>query len=91
MPQTRTIRTRQEMDQRYYETLAQLIRSQGYRELAAATVFAEALHLVPGRAFKKKVVQHVNEEMEHFEVPARRRRWRARAARRSALGSARTP
>lgn len=68
MPQTRTIRTRQEMDQKYYETLVQLIRSQGYRELAAATVFAEALHLVPGLAFKKKVVQHVNEEMEHFEV-----------------------
>jgi ring-1,2-phenylacetyl-CoA epoxidase subunit PaaA len=68
MPQTRTIRTRSEMDQAYYETLVQLIRSQGYRELAAATVFAEALHLVPGLAFKKKVVQHVNEEMEHFEV-----------------------
>ncbi|HEX5138850.1 MAG TPA: Phenylacetic acid catabolic protein [Planctomycetota bacterium] len=68
MPQTRTIRARSEMDQAYYETLVQLIRSQGYRELAAATVFAEALHLVPGLAFKKKVVQHVNEEMEHFEV-----------------------
>lgn len=68
MLKTRTIRTRQEMDQKYYDTLVHLIRSQGYRELAAATVFAEALHLVPGRAFKKKVVQHVNEEMEHFEV-----------------------
>jgi 1,2-phenylacetyl-CoA epoxidase catalytic subunit len=68
MPQTRTIRTRQEMDQKYFDTLVRLIRSQGYRELAAATVFAEALHLVPGLALKKKVVQHVNEEMEHFEV-----------------------
>jgi len=68
MTQTRTIRSRQEMDQKYFDTLVRLIRSQGYRELAAATVFAEALHLVPGLAFKKKVVQHVNEEMEHFEV-----------------------
>jgi 1,2-phenylacetyl-CoA epoxidase catalytic subunit len=68
MPQTKTIRSRQEMDQKYFDTLVHLIRSQGYRELAAATVFAEALHLVPGLAFKKKVVQHVNEEMEHFEV-----------------------
>jgi len=68
MPQIRTIRTREEMDQKYFDTLVHLIRSQGYRELAAATVFAEALHLVPGLAYKKKVVQHINEEMEHFEV-----------------------
>jgi 1,2-phenylacetyl-CoA epoxidase catalytic subunit len=68
MPQTKTIRSRQEMDQKYFDTLVHLIRSQGYRELAAATVFAEALHLVPGLPFKKKVVQHINEEMEHFEV-----------------------
>jgi 1,2-phenylacetyl-CoA epoxidase catalytic subunit len=68
MPQTKTIRTRQEMDPKYFELLVRLVRSQGYRELAAATVFAEALHLVPTLRFKKKVVQHVNEEMEHFEV-----------------------
>ncbi|MDH3590323.1 MAG: phenylacetate-CoA oxygenase subunit PaaI [Planctomycetota bacterium] len=68
MPQTRTIRTRTEMDQAYFDTLVQLIRSQGYRELAAATVFAEALHLVPTIKFKKKVVQHIDEEMEHFEA-----------------------
>jgi len=68
MSQTPTVRTRQQMDQKYFDTLVRLIRSQGYRELAAATVFAEALHLVPGLAFKKRVVQHINEEMEHFEV-----------------------
>jgi 1,2-phenylacetyl-CoA epoxidase catalytic subunit len=68
MPQIRTIRSRQEMDQKYYDTLVRLIRSQGYRELAAATVFAEALHLVPTLAYKKKVIQHINEEIEHFEV-----------------------
>jgi 1,2-phenylacetyl-CoA epoxidase catalytic subunit len=63
-----TVRRREEMDQRYFETLAQMIRSQGYRELAAATVFAGALHLVPSVKFKKQVVQHIHEEMEHFEV-----------------------
>jgi 1,2-phenylacetyl-CoA epoxidase catalytic subunit len=68
MPQTKTIRTRREMDPRYFDLLVRLIQSQGYRELAAATVFAEALHLVPTLNFKKKVVQHINEEMEHFEV-----------------------
>jgi 1,2-phenylacetyl-CoA epoxidase catalytic subunit len=45
-----------------------MIRSQGYRELAAATVFAEALHLVPSVKFKRQVAQHVHEEIEHFEV-----------------------
>jgi len=68
MPQTRTIRTRQEMDPPYYEMLVRMLRSQGYRELAAATVFAEALGLVPSLALKKKVLGHVDEEMEHFEV-----------------------
>ena len=68
MTEIRTIRRRDEMDQQYFETLVQMIRSQGYRELAAATVFAQALHLVPTIKFKKQVVQHVHEEMEHFEV-----------------------
>ncbi len=56
------------MDQRYYDLLVRMIRSQGYRELAAATVFAEALHLVPGVDLKRKVVTHIDEEMQHFEA-----------------------
>ncbi|MDH3592528.1 MAG: phenylacetate-CoA oxygenase subunit PaaI [Planctomycetota bacterium] len=67
MTQTRTIRHRAEMDDAYFDVLTSMIRSQGYRELAAATVFAETLTLVPTVGFKKKVVQHVEEEMEHFE------------------------
>ena len=67
MTEVRTIRTRAEMSARYFETLAQMIRSQGYRELAAATAFAEALPLVPTLAFKKKVSVHVQEELEHYE------------------------
>ncbi|MHC4958424.1 MAG: Phenylacetic acid catabolic protein [Planctomycetota bacterium] len=70
-PQIQRIRTRSEMDQRYYDVLVQMIRSQGYRELAAATVFAGALRLVPSLAFKKKVSQHIEEELEHFEVCCR--------------------
>jgi 1,2-phenylacetyl-CoA epoxidase catalytic subunit len=68
MAQTRIVRTRAEMDQEYFDILVHMIRSQGYRELAAATVFAEALFLVPTIRFKKKVVQHIEEEMEHFEA-----------------------
>jgi 1,2-phenylacetyl-CoA epoxidase catalytic subunit len=68
MTGNRTIRSREEMDQAYLDTLARMIRSQGYRELAAATVFAKALDLAPTLDLKKQIVQHVREEMEHFEV-----------------------
>ena len=71
MTEVRTVRSRTEMSQEYFETLARMIRSQGYRELAAATVFASALHLVPTVAFKKKVSHHVQEELEHYEVCCR--------------------
>lgn len=53
---------------RYYATVAQMIRSQGYRELAAATVFGAALRLVPTVAFKKRISRHIEEELEHYEV-----------------------
>jgi 1,2-phenylacetyl-CoA epoxidase catalytic subunit len=71
MTMMRTVRSRTEMSQRYYETLVRMLRSQAYRELAAATVFAEALVLVPTLAFKKKVLRHVEEELEHFEACCR--------------------
>lgn len=67
MTQIQTIRTRAEMSEEYFRTLEKMIRSQAYRELAAATVFAEALLLVPTIRFKKKVTQHIEEEMEHYE------------------------
>lgn len=66
--QLRTIRKRTEMSQRYYDTVTQMIRSQAYREMAAAVVFAEALGYVPTLEFKKQVVKHVEEELEHYEV-----------------------
>jgi 1,2-phenylacetyl-CoA epoxidase catalytic subunit len=67
MSQVQNIRSRAEMSTRYFETVTAMIRSQAYRELAAATVFAEALILVPTVAFKKKVGRHVEEELEHYE------------------------
>ncbi len=68
MTKTRTVRTRTEMDQRYFDLLTQLLRSQGYRELAAATVFANALLHVPTAPHKEQVGQHILEEIEHFGV-----------------------
>ncbi len=68
MSDVQTIRQRTEMSDRYFATLVQMIRSQGYRELAAATRFAEALGVVPTLAFKKKVLHHIQEELEHYEA-----------------------
>ena len=67
MTRAETIHSRAEMSERYFETVARMLRSQGYRELAAAAVFARAILEVPGLSFKKQVVRHVEEEMEHFE------------------------
>ena len=71
MTEVRTVRTRAEMAPRYYEIVAAMLRSQGYRELAAATVFAEALLIVPTVPFRKKVAEHVQEELEHYEACCR--------------------
>ena len=68
MSQNQTIRTRAEMTPKYFDTISRMIRSQAYRELAAATTFAGALRFVPTLAFKRKVVQHVQEEMEHYAI-----------------------
>ena len=61
-----TIRSRAEMSPEYFRTLAQMLRSQAYRELAAAVVFAEAIALVPTLEFKRHVVHTIEEEMEHY-------------------------
>ena len=63
-----TIRTREEMSPEYFETVSKMLRSQAYRELAAAVVFAEALSLVPTVEFKRHVVHTVEEEMEHDAI-----------------------
>ena len=66
-----TFRTRAEMSPEYFETVSKMLRSQAYRELAAAVVFAEALALVPSLEFKRHVVHTVEEEMEHYAICVR--------------------
>ena len=67
-PETQTIRSRDQMTERYFETLCQMIRSQAYRELAASQCFAYALRHVPTLAYKRQVLEHVAEELEHYEI-----------------------
>ncbi|MHC4956217.1 MAG: Phenylacetic acid catabolic protein [Planctomycetota bacterium] len=69
--QPRPISTREEMSPEYFETISKMLRSQAYRELAAAVVFAEALALVPTLEFKRHVVHTVEEEMEHYATCVR--------------------
>ena len=67
----RTIRTREDMPPEYFDVLSRMLRSQAYRELAAAVVFAEALSIVPTLDFKQHVVHTVEEEMDHYAVCVR--------------------
>lgn len=64
----RTVRARADMSPQYFDTLHRMLRSQAYRELAAAVVFAEALAIVPKLEFKRHVVHTVEEEMDHYAV-----------------------
>lgn len=70
MAKTTTIRSRAEMTDQYFATLRRMILSQAYRELAASVAFAHALQFVPNLEFKRKVVAHVVEELEHYSVCA---------------------
>lgn len=65
------IRSRAEMSERYHATLAQMIRSQAYRELAASHAFSYSLRFVPTLEFKRKVMEHATEELEHYEACVR--------------------
>ena len=65
---TPRIRSREEMSERYFDTLTQMIRSQAYRELAASLAFSHALQFVPTLAFKRQVMEHAVEELEHYEA-----------------------
>lgn len=50
--------------------VAQLLVSQGYRELAAAYVFGASLRLAPSLDDKMLLADQVREELEHFEAVA---------------------
>jgi 1,2-phenylacetyl-CoA epoxidase catalytic subunit len=54
-------------DERYRETLRQMMQSQAYRELAAAQMFGFGLQFVPELRWLKFMTWHIREEMEHYE------------------------
>lgn len=63
----KTYKSRDEMDERYYHTVVQMMQSQAYRELAAAQMFGFGLQFVPELRWLKFMTWHIREEMEHYE------------------------
>ena len=55
-------------DPRYRDTLIQMMRSQAYRELAAAQLFGHGLQFVTDLATLKFISRHIREETEHYEI-----------------------
>jgi 1,2-phenylacetyl-CoA epoxidase catalytic subunit len=67
MATTTTYTERGDLDERYYQTLVQMMQSQAYRELAAAQMFGYGLQFVPEMRWLKFMTWHIREEMEHYE------------------------
>lgn len=65
---SRPIERREDMDDRYYATLRQMMTSQAYRELVAAQMFGYGLRFVPELRWLKFMTWHIREEMEHYEA-----------------------
>jgi 1,2-phenylacetyl-CoA epoxidase catalytic subunit len=61
-----TYTTREEMPERYRQTLEQMMKSQAYRELAAARMFGYGLQFVDERRWLKFMVWHIREESDHY-------------------------
>ena len=57
---------REDMPERYRTTLEQMMKSQAYRELAAARLFGHGLQFVDEMRWLKFMVWHIREESEHF-------------------------
>jgi len=57
---------REEMPDRYRQTLEQMMKSQAYRELAAARLFGHGLQFVDESRWLKFMVWHIREETEHY-------------------------
>lgn len=55
-----------EQDPKYRDTVIQMMRSQSYRELAAAQLFGFGLQFVPNIKSLKFMVWHIQEETEHY-------------------------
>jgi ring-1,2-phenylacetyl-CoA epoxidase subunit PaaA len=54
--------------EQYLDMVRLLIRTQGWRELLGAELFADALKYVPTPQRKKEIASHISEELEHFEL-----------------------
>ena len=67
----KVFQTREEMPPRYRETLEQMMKSQAYRELAAARMFGHGLQYVNSSKWLKFLVWHIGEETEHYLAVAR--------------------
>ncbi len=67
----KVFQTREEMPPRYRETLEQMMKSQAYRELAAARMFGHGLQYVDSSKWLKFLVWHIGEETEHYLAVAR--------------------
>lgn len=63
---TPTYSDRESMPERYRDTLEQMMKSQAYRELAAARLFGYGLQFVPEGRWLKFMVWHIREESEHY-------------------------
>src|SRR5215813_15056908 len=62
-----TVYTRKDdMPERYRQTLEQMMKSQAYRELAAARLFGHGLQFVDEGRWLKFMVWHIREETEHY-------------------------
>ena len=70
-PRPRLFLQREEMPARYRDTLEQMMKSQAYRELAAARLFGHGLQFVEGSKWLKFIVWHIGEETEHYLAVAR--------------------
>jgi len=64
----RTYTSRAELDERYDQTVRQMMESQAYRELAAAQMFGHGLQHVPELRWLKFMGWHIREELEHYEA-----------------------
>ncbi|HEV8319987.1 MAG TPA: Phenylacetic acid catabolic protein [Myxococcota bacterium] len=62
---------REDMPERYRTTLEQMMKSQAYRELAAARMFGHGLQYVPALKWHKFLVWHIGEETEHYAAVAK--------------------
>jgi len=67
-PAMQTYARREDMDERMFAVVKQMMESQAYRELAAAQMFGFGLQFVPSLRWLKFMTWHIREEMEHYET-----------------------